>query len=178
MQKLYKNEAWRKVNRIGEALYNAMGQKPGFDIEKIVEKLGGRVVFASSDHFDAGIDAKIEIMDDRSDTEFQITCRKEPDEEYRRFCIAHEIGHLFLHMMGKDDKGEVRIIKNEFYRNNTYLDFCEWEAEEFAASFLMPEQEFRIQVENKKGDVDKIAKLFRVSSQSVIMRCKRLGMID
>ena len=42
----------------------------------------------------------------------------------------------------------------------------------------MPEQEFRIQVENKKGDVDKIAKLFRVSSQSVIMRCKRLGMID
>lgn len=178
MQVLYKNIMGKEINRMAETLYNKMEQSPGFDIKKAVEKLGGKIEFVSMEQLGAGVDAKIDTTKLEEKIDFKIICAQQLSEEYTRFCIAHELGHLFLHMTEKDASGNIMIVQKSFDKNNSYVNMYEWEAEEFAACFLMPEQEFKVQIDKHKGDVEKIAKVFKVSPQSVIMRCKRLGLIN
>lgn len=167
----------KEINRRAESLYNIIGKTPGFDIINAVEKLGGRVIMVENTALDFGIDAKIDTSETEEGIDFKIFCVKENIEEYIRFCIAHELGHLFLHMTKKDENGNIELVKDSFYKTNNDFSIYEWEAEEFAACFLMPEDEFKIQIEVQRGDVEKIAKKFKVPTQSVFMRCKRLGIM-
>lgn len=177
MQALYKQIMGKQINRKGECLYNLIGKCPGFDIIRAVEILGGTVSFDNQSLLAVGVDARIEAKVINDDIAFDILCKPDLTEDYKRFCIAHELGHLFLHMAEKDQNGDVVILQNSFSKNNDFSKMYEWEAEEFAACFLMPEEEFRNSIENLKGDVEKLAKRYKVSPQSVIMRCKRLGFL-
>lgn len=60
--------------------------------------------------------------------------------ERRNFMIAHELGHLFLHMGFRinDDKWNNQM--KGFYRNNDAE--TNYQANEFAKAFLMPEEEY------------------------------------
>lgn len=176
MQALYKDIMKEEINKKAECLYNIIGKTPGFDIVKAVEKMGGRVIF-DKNLLPPGIDAKINTTQENSKFDFEIICVKSTSEDYTRFCIAHELGHLFLHMVEKDTEGRLKLIHDSYYKSSQ-VSLCEWEAEEFAACLLMPEEEFRTAIEECDGDVIEIADTFKVSPQSVIMRCKRLGIIS
>ena len=178
MQALYKRVIGERINRKAECLYNLIGKKPGFDIIQAVERLGGEVCSDYDSQLAVGIDAKISAEVDGDDIKFKIIYAPNLSEDYKRFCIAHELGHLFLHMTEKNQNGEIVISKGSFYKNNDFSKMYEWEAEEFAACFLMPEEEFRNSIESLDGDVERLARKFKVSPQSVIMRCKRLGFIS
>lgn len=176
MNFLYRNSIIREIYRKAECLYHLIGKEPGFDIIKSVELLGGSVVFDENASLPVGVDARINTFREDNETRFVITCAQLKSLEEIRFCIAHELGHLFLHMTEMSADGTIKIRETCFEKNNNYSDIYEWQAEEFAASFLMPEEEFREYVKKEDGHIEQIAKIFKVPSQSVIVRSKRLEM--
>ena len=89
-----------------------------------------------------------------------------------QFSVAHELGHLFLHMLQKD--GSINEYR-EYYRRNGDANRIEYEANEFAASLLMPRDEFLSACmkhldNNNNVDLEKVAKHFNVSRQAASVR--------
>lgn len=84
--------------------------------------------------------------------------------ESSNFDVAHELGHLVLHMHGdpKDIKG------------------CEREADSFASAFLMPENDVRSRMP-RRVSVELILKAkfrWRVSAMAMTYRLKSLGLLS
>lgn len=144
------------------------------DIDNLVFRLGG--ILEEVDFINNFADAKITKYNDG----FKITICRQP-ETRRKFTIAHELGHLFLHMgygLNKDlwEKNEDK----EFFRcTNNQL---EYQAHTFAASFLMPKDLFReVMVKNYSDgyfSIEAVAKYFGVSVEAAITRAKFLNMIE
>ncbi|MDS3871833.1 ImmA/IrrE family metallo-endopeptidase [Staphylococcus hominis] len=106
-----------------------------------------------------------------------ITIKYNHNEGRRRFTIAHELGHYFLHFNDEDKEFKDSV----FYRSLEYNDE-EIEANEFAANLLMPEEEYKVFAENNAYnqesntyDIEKIAEYFIVSRQAAIYRGKNLN---
>ncbi|GAA3665263.1 XRE family transcriptional regulator [Arthrobacter ginkgonis] len=80
-----------------------------------------------------------------------------------RFTAAHELGHLVLH--GEASHGDVKLEK---------------EADEFAAEFLTPAIEItpRLPARLNLQALDKLSKEWGVSIESLIYRCRELGIIS
>ena len=125
-----------KITEYVRKEYKIIG--PISDIEGIVVSMGGIIVEKTA-------------IDDLSD----IWIRKSGKESFeiflppvqiswtierRNFMIAHELGHLFLHMGFRinDDKWNNQM--KGFYRNNDAE--TNYQANEFAKAFLMPEEEY------------------------------------
>lgn len=97
----------------------------------------------------------------------------------KRFTIAHELGHHFLHLMGdgeyidkeanlfRQQPGEDRLITSERRR--------EIQANMFAASLLMPEDEVRRYWKERRS-IDELAKIFFVSAEAMGYRLDSLGL--
>lgn len=51
-----------------------------------------------------------------------------------RFCIAHELGHLFLHMLEKNEEGNIELVKDSLCKELRNFNLYEWEAEEILGS--------------------------------------------
>ncbi|OFI48337.1 hypothetical protein BG261_08630 [Floricoccus tropicus] len=108
------------------------------------------------------------------DDKFVITLSKRYDENNPRdkFTLAHELGHLFLHY----DPERPELI---YSRKGTGK--IEYEANEFAAAFLMPEDIYRqVIMENCSADqVDilEVAREFGVSKDAAANRGKFLGIL-
>ncbi len=84
--------------------------------------------------------------------------------ESSNFDIAHELGHLVMHMHGdpKDIKG------------------CEREADAFASAFLMPESDVKSRVP-RRIDIDTVLKAksrWRVSAMAMTYRLRSLGLLS
>jgi Zn-dependent peptidase ImmA (M78 family) len=92
-----------------------------------------------------------------------------------RFTIAHELGHFFLHFpkvqSAHPDDGmkAYRWVES----SDTTNQRCEWEANWFAASFLMPETLFRKLYVN---DIAHCAAAFDVSEKACKVRASSLGL--
>lgn len=83
----------------------------------------------------------------------------------KRFTIAHELGHLLLH--------NENYFPISSYRNK------ENEANEFAAEFLMPENEIRNSLRGlRMGDLGDLKNYWLTSMSSIIHRAKVLNCID
>ena len=176
MQNLYKETMKKIINRQAERLYKKLKLAPGFSTDNVVIALGGEIVPVEEvkDNADA------QIAPNETGDSFQIFCvGKEKDDEYRRLAVAHELGHLFLHMSKITDNGKY-VIEGTYAHKNISSSMVEWEAEEFALAFLMPESVFKNAVEEAEGNeeiVDKIqwlADKFKVPFKSVIVRRKSL----
>ena len=89
----------------------------------------------------------------------------------QRFTLAHELGHYFLHKEEQANWSD----KYTFTRADEKSDPMEWEANRFAAEFLMPERKFRELVANGTDNVDALAEAFQVSTMAVRIRAKNLG---
>ena len=100
------------------------------------------------------------------------------DEKRRRFTIAHELGHLFLHMGYLTNHELWEKQENKVYQRIGNSE-KEYQANEFAAAFLMPKKEyFRVMNENLDGNkvmTSKIAEHFHVSVEAASNRGKFLG---
>ncbi len=144
------------------------------DIDALVRALGGTIQtdFKYSDGA---------VVKDGNNS-FKIIVSPFQDEKRRRFTIAHELGHLFLHM-GYLINQEIwnRQDKNIYHRVGSSEK--EYQANEFAAAFLMPKAEYlKVMNENviEKNEVDtsKIAEYFNVSVEAASNRGKFLGYLE
>lgn len=151
------------VDKFAEQVANALGYSPGIDLDLLVTKLGGRVEHDSW-----------ELNEGSGSLEVQPGCHpafiiRLPYVAGRlrnRFTIAHELGHYFLHSDG--GKTAIRIFREG-------SDRCEWEANWFAAGFLLPAKRFR-EDWKKSPSVSGIAELYQVSQAVIEIRLKTLGL--
>ncbi len=98
----------------------------------------------------------------------------------KRFSIAHELGHHFLHL---HEDGEIVTTKVDLFRE--YLDSTtpleprerlEVEANRFAAALLMPES-FVKEIYHKTNTLPKTAEIFNVSEEAMGIRLSVLRLI-
>jgi Zn-dependent peptidase ImmA (M78 family) len=143
-----------------------------------IQKLGGK---SDADIEDESIDAFIAKDGDNS---FYIHINSNKPQRRTNFTLAHELGHLFLHMgfiiNPEKWKNLEKYDDSVFFRSSRY-SLEEFEANEFAGSFLMPEKEFidcanlHLDTERNSYNLEPISDCFEVSQDSVILRGKRLG---
>jgi Zn-dependent peptidase ImmA (M78 family) len=87
----------------------------------------------------------------------------------RRFTLAHELGHYFLHR----DVGD--FVDRALFRREMQFDRRESEANSFAAKLLMPETEFRTLVVGRNASLEDVARYFGVSAAAAKFRAEALG---
>ena len=160
--------------QLANALYNAGELSPGFDIEELVERLGGRIEYV----WKPSIDAYIQKDQDF----FKIVVDSTKPILRQRFSIAHEIGHLLLHL-NYGNENVWRNIKEADSRIFRFgHDAQELEANEFAAELLMPKEIFKKMVKkysnNGYVDLEKLSRYFRTSVNAVKYRGHNLKLWD
>lgn len=92
----------------------------------------------------------------------------------KRFTIAHELGHFFLHLAGQDDTGFIDMYRTINGRGNKSQ--LETEANAFAAAILMDD----IMVKSLWTDlssVQSLAEIFGVSYEAMGYRLSNLGLL-
>ncbi len=139
------------------------------DIDKLVCLLGGKI------QTDFGCtDGEVRKEGDS----FRILVSPFQDEKRRRFTIAHELGHLFLHMGYLTNEALWKLQDENTYQRSGSSE-KEYQANEFAAAFLMPQEEYlKVMNDNLAGnkvDTSKIAEYFNVSVEAASNRGKFLG---
>lgn len=154
---------WTKqeVQKFASDAAHKLGYKAGGDIEAIIRSLGGTV--HRTDWASALQTGSLEVV---GEEDFTINLSPYSGERRARFTMAHELGHYLLHSnLGK----EPITIKRD--GDNSRV---EWEANWFAAGFLMPEDEFRKLADLGWSDAE-IGEHFDVSEAAVEIRRKALG---
>jgi Zn-dependent peptidase ImmA (M78 family) len=156
-------------------------EKAPIDVDRIAKELGLRVVSAN-----LGEDVSGLLI---TNEEGSIVCLQELDAPVRkRFTLAHEIAH---HVLGHQfERGEhVHVDRGNYIsqrglRASTGLDPKEIEANQFAATMLMPPHLLRAEVAKLAGKqplldfhVTDLAKLFQVSEQAMTIRLSTLGLL-
>jgi Zn-dependent peptidase ImmA (M78 family) len=107
----------------------------------------------------------------------------------QRFTIAHEIGHFVLHHKdGEHRKNDIHIDKKWAYfraaGHGQEIDAQEWQANQFAADLLMPEELVKQSIKksalNLTDDFDiyQLAPMLQVSEQALTIRLVHLGIIE
>jgi hypothetical protein len=103
-------------------------------------------------------------------------------ENRRRFSIAHELGHLFLHPGGEVvhvDRDTIFHLRRRDSESAKGTDPEEREANAFAAELLMPETFLQRDLENvvflDDSDVQGLADRYQVSQHAMTIRLANLG---
>lgn len=107
-----------------------------------------------------------------------IAINKSHSDRRKKFTIAHEIGHFIIHT--KLDKFFDGVYKREKI-NTTANNVHETQANEFAASLLMPKKELLKSIEEvnmgKIQSLSQLAEVYRVSEQAMSFRLLNLGFL-
>lgn len=164
------------INEVAEAVIDYYSiPTPITDIDEIVTRIGGRIVTTMTTPSLSGGSIS------KSGDSFEMCVDPLQTEERRNFTIAHELGHLFIHM-GYRINDEIWNEQDEkpYYRyGNTEM---EYQANEFAGALLMPRKEYRkIMEQHTDGnivDTAKIAEYFHVSVDAAANRGKWLGYLE
>lgn len=164
------------INKIADAIrkqYNV--STPIIDFKDLIEnKLNGEL--KEENFLPEFADARIEKKGDS----FIISVLQNANESRKRFSIAHELGHLFIHMGYKISEETWENSDNVFNRLDS--GELEFQANEFAAALLMPEEKF-IKVMNdnyNKGsyNMENVAEYFNVSLEAAINRGRWLNLLS
>lgn len=154
-----------QINTISDSVRDSLDLSIPINLDLAVERLGGQI---RKETLDAGIDGMIK----KSNDSFLIKIPPEQTQNRVRFSIAHELGHLFLHMGYLLD--EQLWNSTDEYTDSVYFRVGhseeEYEAHEFAASFLMPKNTY-LELVNKIAinnivDINTIADYFQVSKDA------------
>jgi Zn-dependent peptidase ImmA (M78 family) len=164
----------QEIELLAESVRRACGSEVPVDVEGAVTRLGGCLrTVPVADH-----EAKIE----KRDSAFLITLTEDRIATRQRFSIAHELGHLFLHMGYAID--EAKWQEADSYSDSVYYRYGyteeEYEANEFAGALLMPRAEFeRVAGQYRVASgysINPIADHFLVSREAAIIRGRWLGL--
>jgi len=107
--------------------------------------------------------------------------RAEDSPNRKRFTIAHELGHHFLHLLsdGEFIDHEADLFREEYVEQDTPQmsenQRAEVQANMFAAALLMPEEHMRHFWQQLRS-IKKMAELFGVSEEAMGYRINRLGL--
>lgn len=164
----------RYISVIAERVRNVYNiVTPIKDMKDIVRKLGG--VIEEKIDFDDLCDGTIQKKGEDS---FVIVISPFQNEQRKAFTIAHELGHLFLHMGFMTDK-ECWDTQNQTIYRRFGTTEQEYQANEFAAALLMPENEYKqvldLFSQNNRVDMNEVAKYFNVSVSAAVNRGRFLG---
>ncbi|MCK1393384.1 ImmA/IrrE family metallo-endopeptidase [Bradyrhizobium sp. 1] len=164
-----------RVHGFAEEVAEKLAFAPGDPIEPLVGRLGGQIEYKNALDFKSSIPESIKIDPSRR---FKIFLPSMGSSPRYRFTIAHELGHLFLHfpMVSERDPNAGMIATRWVDDNDTEpLKRAEWEANWFAAAFLMPSAPFRSMLAAFGGNIASVATRFGVSVQAAEIRAKTLG---
>lgn len=144
----------------------AMGLKPNeavVDIFYILESNGVVII-----EFD-DVTEKFDGVSFKTDNGVPvIIINKNFSNDRKRFTLAHEVGHLLMHIIGDFP---IPSHRNEKIK--------EMEANIFASEFLMPELAIKSSLVNlRMSELAPLKKYWHTSKQSLIRRAKDLGGID
>lgn len=147
---------------------------PISNIDAVVGDIGG--IVKENDRLSEYSDGYIR----KTENGFEIVVSRQQPENRRNFTVAHELGHLFLHMGYKIDPGKWESQQNTYYRKGNSVE--EYEANEFAAALLMPKKEYkRVMDRYTEGDfvyTQEVANEFNVSVNAASNRGKWLGYLQ
>lgn len=145
------------AKRIGEE--NEIFENGRADLRKMLALFGGKIEYR-----DGG-----EALHVRSPSDFTIYLPRFTSVARDRFTIAHELGHYFLHYRYPNlgyEKGFGRGARSR----------AETEANVFASSLLMPEEDFKSKWNELGGDVWLMASHFDVSPAAAQVRAEVLSL--
>lgn|SRR2546422_8081285 len=164
-----------------EALVEKLGISTApVDVEDVARRLGLRVLYE-----DLGEDVSGVLITSKDGA--NVIVQSSDPKNRQRFTIAHEIAHFHLGHQFPEGK-HVHVDKGNFYRSRNSLssaglDSKEIEANQFAASLLMPANMVRVQVRSLRArplldhHVAQLAKRFGVSEHAMTIRLTRLGLL-
>ncbi|MCG5242715.1 ImmA/IrrE family metallo-endopeptidase [Azospirillum doebereinerae] len=156
------------VYKLAENVALQLGFEPGGDLFDALEKLGGRLSYKDFSGFGETDSGSLVV---HGEGNFEVNLAKNTSPTRDRFTIAHEIGHYVLHFLWpRKQKIEITNMIAERYGS----DRTEWEANWFAAAFLMPENEFRTAIAQANGDLSEVADKFGVSNMAARVRAEAL----
>jgi hypothetical protein len=147
--------------------------KIGIPLEKVITFLGAILIEEPMLHCDG------RIIRGASKTLIKInSCIRNPEK--KRFTVAHELGHLLLHdrlELHKDTGSSLNWFQHT--EKQAKRGIQEWEANDFAAELLMPENLFREVCADKSFSPQLLMELsvrFQTSITSVIFRYYQLDL--
>jgi Zn-dependent peptidase ImmA (M78 family) len=167
----------RQIDELADRIRDALELNSfPIDVEQAVTRLRGELrSVPETEH-----EAKIK----KSGNGFVVELAPTSSDERRRFNVAHELGHLFLHMGYKINPAKWDSV-NEYLDSPLYrfgYSEEEYEAHEFAGAFLMPATEFkRVAFNHKSGttyNVVPIAEHFDVSVPAARTRGRWLSVFS
>ena len=151
----------RTIYDLGAQAAKELGYKASGNLEKLIREIGGHIEIG--DQFGSSVSGYMSV---ESPDNFKIVLSAITTQSRDRFTLAHELAHFVLH----SNFGEKRVRVSR-----SSSDRLEWEANWFAAGFLMPEKSFRKSFASGMGD-SQLAEHFGVSVQAVEIRRKYLGL--
>jgi Zn-dependent peptidase ImmA (M78 family) len=168
------------IAKIADSIRTSLNLQCPYDPARVVDLLKGRI----SETGDIAIDALIK----KDQESFIIYLNPHKPYTRERFTLAHELGHLFLHMgflLNRElwnSIPEGQFQDSAYYRIDGNYTQEEHEANEFAAAFLMPRSEFieisKKYLNNNQYSINPIADHFKVSKSSAINRGRWLGIFE
>ncbi|WP_082684412.1 ImmA/IrrE family metallo-endopeptidase [Aureimonas ureilytica] len=161
------------VQEFAENAARNLGFKPGDAIEPLIEKLGGRIVFYTPVDELTGIPESISV---EPSGKFTIYLTSLTSAKRDRFTIAHELGHYLLHypLVANRWHGSRMVATRWVDESDDQQRRGEWEANWFAASFLMPAKAFQDAVRIYEGNLSVVALMFGVSEKAAEVRARSL----
>jgi Zn-dependent peptidase ImmA (M78 family) len=143
-----------------------LDQEPIENLVTLVEKLGIAVLFldVASDKF-SGLTLQTDI------NASIIVVNKNMPNDHKKFTIAHELGHLIMHIPFSEDPA--------FYESLEDLEGIEKQADSFAGAFLMPRKMAQYSFRGLTySRLTELKLYWKVSKQAIIYRAKEVGIIN
>lgn len=164
-----------KVHAVAENAASRLKFKAGDAMEPLVVRLGGRIEYKTAEVSEGKLPEAIIV---RAMSDFTIFLPSVISVVRDRFTIAHELGHLFLHypLVSAGQPGAIMVATRWVNKDDEDLLRTEWEANWFAAAFLMPDAEFKRVHECNGGRIELTARYFAVSPKAAEVRAQSLGL--
>lgn len=162
------------VSNLAEQLARQLDFTPGEPLEPLVSQIGGKITYRDP----TGAERPEAIRVHPSGL-FEIFIPSVTSLGRDRFTIAHELGHFFLHfpLVQQMNRENGMLATRWVDPTNGDLQRCEWEANWFGASFVMPREPF-IEACRSYANTGMVASIFGVTEAATLVRARTLGVED
>ncbi|GAB7081300.1 ImmA/IrrE family metallo-endopeptidase [Megalodesulfovibrio paquesii] len=165
------------IQQLAANVFSKLNLSTPVNVDSVVKQLGGEIIQST----DSSYEARIQKNGDQGFT-IELNDSAISHDGRRRFTIAHELGHLFLHMgyiINPEKWNRIDTYTDSPYYRQGYTEE-EMEAHEFAAALLMPTQQFTpvfLAVPEFRTAITNAAIHFGVTDKAAKTRAKWLGLM-